>query len=77
MEIDIHFVCDKVQAKEINIDYVPSLEHVVVLLTQPLTHYRFIFLHGKLGMSQIPSHLRGLLGEIRMDMSCNGIVYIV
>ena len=48
IEIDIHFVRQKVIAKELDIRYVPTEEQIVDLLTKPLTTTRFELLHDKL-----------------------------
>ncbi|KAL5546517.1 hypothetical protein UlMin_006204 [Ulmus minor] len=59
IEIDVHFVRDKVLNKEIEVRYVPTHDQVADLLTKPMSHYRFQFLKDKLGVVELPSRLRG------------------
>lgn len=59
VEIDIHFIRDKVVAKEITVGYVPSYEQTADYLTKALTIGRFVFLINKLGVTEVPISLRG------------------
>lgn len=57
--IDVHFIRDKVAAKEIVVCYIPSYEQTAYCLTKALTTSRFSFLRSKLGVAQVPSSLSG------------------
>lgn len=46
IEIDAHFVCDKVLAKELDVHYVSIELQLADLLTKPLPMTRFYFLRG-------------------------------
>lgn len=48
IEIDVHFVREKVQAGVINIGYVPSLDQVADIFTKALPEFRFQSLRQKL-----------------------------
>lgn len=59
VEIDLHFIRDKVLNKEIVIGYVPSFEQPVDIFTKPLSRTRFDALCGKLKVIVAPTCLRG------------------
>lgn len=59
IELDVHFVRDKVLNGELEISYVPSSDQTADLLTKPLAHSRFMFLRDTLGVLEIHSTLRG------------------
>lgn len=60
IELDIHFVRDKVAAKEIELRHVPSLDQVADILTKPLSLQFFARLRNKLGVCSLASlELRG------------------
>jgi len=48
MEIDFHFVRDKVRAKTLSVRYVSSHDQVADALTKPLSKVRFLDLKSKL-----------------------------
>lgn len=43
IELDIHFVRDKVLTKELEVKYVPSSDQIANLLTKGVTHSKFAF----------------------------------
>lgn len=59
VEIDIHFVRDRVLDKEITIGYVPSLEQPTDVFTKPIAGSRFDLLCDKLSLCNKTSRLRG------------------
>lgn len=59
MEIDFHFVLDKVRAKTLSVRYVSSHDLVADLLTKPLSKSRFLELQSKLIVVQTPAQLEG------------------
>ncbi|KAM6584466.1 hypothetical protein CsatB_011468 [Cannabis sativa] len=59
IEVDVHFIRDKVLSKELDIRYVPSSDQVADCLTKGLSSSRFNFLIDKLGVMISPLHLRG------------------
>lgn len=69
IEIDDHFVREKVQAKVINIGYVPSLDQIADIFTKALPEFRFQSLRQKLCLQ---SH-----GDIRLNRGFSGGVLTV
>uniref|UniRef100_A0A803QCY3 Integrase catalytic domain-containing protein n=1 Tax=Cannabis sativa TaxID=3483 RepID=A0A803QCY3_CANSA len=63
IEIDIHFVRDKVLRKELEVRYIPSSDQVADCLTKGLTSSRFHFLIDKVGDMNSPLRLRGDVRE--------------
>ena len=59
IEIDMHFVRDRVLAKQLDIRYVDSTHQVADLLTKPLHVPQYEFLKSKLPLQVSPCHLRG------------------
>jgi len=59
MEIDFHFVREKVRAKTLSVRYVSSHDQVADLLTKPLSKSRFLELKSKLLVVQTPAQLEG------------------
>lgn len=48
VEVDVHFIRGKVQAKLLDVGFVPSEEQIVDILTKPLGECLFIRLRQKL-----------------------------
>ena len=59
----MHFIRDKVLAKELEISYIPSNEKVADILTKPLTFIHFNYFRSKLNVHQCPLSLRGVVEE--------------
>lgn len=59
IEIDIHFVHDKVLQKTLEVRFVPSSKQVADILTKVLLTPRFTSLHSKLNVQDTPFRLRG------------------
>ncbi|KAL2506906.1 cysteine-rich RLK (RECEPTOR-like protein kinase) 8 [Abeliophyllum distichum] len=59
IELDIHFVIDKVLAKQLVIDYVPTADQTADILTKPLMNSRHQYLRSKLGVIEVNSSLNG------------------
>lgn len=57
IEIDMHFICNKVLAGELNIQYVPSAEQVADIMTKPLSFIQFNYLRAKLNVHPCPLRL--------------------
>ncbi|OIT19116.1 retrovirus-related pol polyprotein from transposon tnt 1-94, partial [Nicotiana attenuata] len=60
MEIDFHFVRDKVRAKSLSVRYVSSHDQVADALTKPLSKVRFLDLKSKLTVVPPPAQLEGV-----------------
>ena len=58
IEIDIHFVRDKVEKKEIEITFVSSSDQTTDVLTKPLIYSKFSFFRNKLKVSSRDLSLR-------------------
>ena len=59
IEIDVHFIEDKVIAKELGIKYVPTEDQTADIFTKSLSISQFHFRKGKLAVVQSPrSRLR-------------------
>ena len=64
IELYMHFVWDKVLAKELEVRYIPSMEQVADCLTKSLAHGHFRLLITKLGVVNTPQSLRGDVKKI-------------
>lgn len=68
IEVDVHFMRDKVLNKEVEVRYIPIEEHDI--LTKPLNISKFHYLKNKLAVSLSPQHsLRGRVENI-MSLQC-------
>ena len=63
IELDMHFVRDKVLARELEICYIPSEEHIADILIKPLTFTHFNYFRAKLKVHPCPLSLRGAVKE--------------
>ena len=61
IEIDMHYVRNKVLAGELNIQYIPSEEQVADIMTKPLSFVKFNYLRAKLKVLPCPLSLRGVV----------------
>lgn len=52
IEVDVHFISEKIAAKLIEVRYVPTEEQIADLFTKPLTIPRFVHLCSKLNLAQ-------------------------
>ena len=59
MELDLHFIRDKVLRQEIQIQYIPSTDQVADIFTKHLPSSQFITLHTKLYVVPCPMSLKG------------------
>ena len=59
IEIDIHYVRDKVLQKQLEVRYIPSHDQLADFLTKGLSNSRFQFLISKLGVRRSPLSLKG------------------
>lgn len=64
IEIDLHFIRDKVLSRKLTVRYVPSSDQLVDYLTKPLTHSSFTYFRDKLGV-----HAHSL-PSLRGDVKC-------
>lgn len=51
VEVDVHFIREKVLAKQVEVSYVPAVDQVADIFTKPLAEARFCFLRQKLKLS--------------------------
>ncbi|KAH9706324.1 retrovirus-related pol polyprotein from transposon RE1 [Citrus sinensis] len=63
IELDMHFIRDKVLAKELEINYIPNEEQIADALTKPLTFIHFNYFRDKLNVQPCPLNLRGAVKE--------------
>lgn len=59
----MHFNRDKVLAKELEINYIPSEKQIAYILTKPLTFIHFNHFRTKLNVYQCPLSLKGAIKE--------------
>ena len=64
IEIDIHFVHDKLLQHELEIRFVPSAHQVANIFTKPISTARFLLLRSKL---YVVKSLFRLLGDVRIQ----------
>lgn len=67
IELDVHFVRDKVLEKKIEIRYVPTQDQIADCFTKGLAPERFRYLIGKLNVTQSPYRLRSGVRENDMN----------
>lgn len=63
VELDIHFIREKIAAKKIEVQFVPSEDQTADILTKPLTFDRFHYLRSKLNVHPGQFSLRGDVTE--------------
>ena len=61
IEIDLHFIRDKVLVGDLKILYVLSAEQIADIMTKPLNSPQFIYLRTKLNVHLCPLSLRGVV----------------
>lgn len=54
IEIDVHFVREKIENGDFDVRYVPTLHQVADIFTKGLSRNRFVFLYNKLRVQQSP-----------------------
>ena len=59
IEIDLHFVRDRVVQKQLTLQHISTEDQIADLLTKHLSSSRFLFLRSKLCVVPRPFHLRG------------------
>ena len=59
----MHFVRDKVLAEELEINFIPTEEQIVDVLTNPLTFLHFNYFRTKLNVQPCPLSLKGVVKE--------------
>lgn len=59
IEVDCHFIREKVYSKQISLSYIPNTDQVVDIFTKRLTSSRFHYLKDKLMVLPCPISLRG------------------
>lgn len=59
IEVDVHFIREKIAAKEVDVRHVPTEHQVSDILTKPLYETRFVFLRDKLTINNSQFRLRG------------------
>ncbi|KAH9793888.1 hypothetical protein KPL71_004697 [Citrus sinensis] len=64
IEIDLHFIRDKVLVGDLKIIYVPSAEQMADIMTKPLNSHQFIYMRNKLNVHLCPLSLRGALKKV-------------
>lgn len=63
VEVDLHFVRDKIAAKELTVQYVPSFEQIADCLTKALSSSKFDYFRDKLGVIRLSTSLRGAVSD--------------
>jgi hypothetical protein len=63
IEIDFHFVCDRVASKELTVRLISSKDQKADLFTKPLSHTRFSTLRANLNVHILPLRLRGSIED--------------
>lgn len=63
VEIDYHFIREKVLSKDILVQHVGSNDQLADIFTKPLPVARFLFLKNKLKVVDTPLSLRGSISK--------------
>ena len=72
IEIDVHFVRDKVRDKMVELRYVPTTDQIADLMTKALGYQFFSRLRNKLGICSLPGiELRGSVNVVIKTPPCN------
>jgi hypothetical protein len=71
IQIDLHFVCDMVQRKILNVQHVNTHDQLADFLTKPLSSQRLHSLLLKIGLADGSSILRERIKEIPADSANN------
>lgn len=61
IEIDMHFIRNKVFVRELKIHYVPSDEQIADIMIKPLSFVKFNYLRSKLNVHLCPFSFRGVV----------------
>ena len=67
IELDVHYVRDKVLEKELEVRYIPTEEQVADVLTKPLSFSKFSFFRSKFNVVSRPLSLRGDVKEAHIS----------
>lgn len=59
IEVDVHFIRDQVLSNKVVVVYVLSSDQIADCLTKALTHTKFTQFRDKLGVTKLPTRLRG------------------
>ena len=66
--IDFHFVREKVQSGKLRVSHVTSVDQLADSLTKPMSRIIFSLLRSKIGVSEMPTILRG---RVKDNVSVN------
>lgn len=66
LELDLHFVRDKILSNSLSVRYVPTFDQIADILTKPLSAPAFLRLRSKLSMVFHP--LLPLRGNVREEL---------
>lgn len=64
VEVDYHFIREKVMSKQVVIHHIGSRDQIADIFTKPLSVDRFLFLTSKLMVVQTPMSLQGVLVKV-------------
>ncbi|KAH9668128.1 retrovirus-related pol polyprotein from transposon RE1 [Citrus sinensis] len=67
IELDVHYIRDKVLNKELEVRYIPTEEQVADVLTKPLSFPKFSYFRSKLNVINRPLSLRGDVKEAHVS----------
>ncbi|KAH9688627.1 retrovirus-related pol polyprotein from transposon RE1 [Citrus sinensis] len=67
IELDVHYIRDKVLNKELEVRYIPTEEQVADVLTKPLSFPKFSYFRSKLNVVNKPLSLRGDVKEAHVS----------
>ena len=67
IEIDVHFVREKVECGAVEIRYVPTMYQVADIFTKGLPKDRFLFMCGKFGLKMTPMYQQLTAAEVALQ----------
>lgn len=76
IEVDYHFIWEKILHKDLVANYISTEDQCADIFTKGLTSTRFLFLRDKLMITTLPMSLRGAVKETTEATSTNNTILL-